>query len=165
MVLPRPALIAIVGGVLLLAVFALTRVTGQAEEKPASAPAPAPAAQAPEASESKPAAAQAEETAREASDGLPAAVERALARKRVFVLLFTQDGSDDKATRAAVDELDGVEVFKADIAKIGDYRRVISELGINQAPAVVIVDRQGQAQLFEGYTDAGSLAQQVEDAK
>jgi hypothetical protein len=160
MVLPRPALIAIVGGVLLLAVFAITRLGGQTEDEAAPA-APVPAAEAPAAGQPAPAAQQ----ATQASDGLPTAVERALARKRVFVLLFTQEGSDDKATSAAVDRLDGVQVFKADIEKIGDYRRVISELGINQAPAVVIVDAQGQARLVEGYVDTGSLAQQVEDAR
>jgi hypothetical protein len=100
-----------------------------------------------------------------AGEGLPAPVARALDRNQVFVLLFTQDGSDDEATSAAVKQLDGVKVFRADIADIGDYRRVVSEVGINQAPAVVIVDAEGRARLVEGYTDAGSLAQQVEDAR
>jgi hypothetical protein len=162
MVLPRPALIAILGGVLVLAVFAASRVAGQAEGETASDPAPAPAAQAPTPT---PPVQQASDPTKDAREGLPAAVERALARHQVFVLLFTQEGSDDDATRRSVGQLDGVRVFRAGIDKIGDYRRVVSELGIDQAPAVVIVGRDGQARLVEGYTDPGSLAQQVEDAK
>lgn len=159
MVLPRPALIAILGGVLVLAAFMVTRATGQAGDEP-TAPAPtseAPAAPAQSAQKPEP---------RAASNGLPAAIERALARKQTFVLLFTQKGgADDSATRAAVDALSGVAVLRADIGDIGEYRRVVEDLGIERAPAVVIVDRRGQARLVEGYTDAGSLAQQVEDAR
>lgn len=101
-----------------------------------------------------------------ASEGLPARVARALARKDVVVLLFTQNGgADDAATRAAVRALEDVTVVIDRIEDIGKYRRVVSALGINQAPAVVIVDREGKARLVEGYTDPGSLAQQVEDAR
>lgn len=159
MVLPRPALIAILGGVLVVAVFLVTRAAGPADEEAVPAPAPVAQTPAPAEPDAQPASAERE------SDGLPAAVERALAAKQVFVVLFTQEGSDDEATSAAVDQLDGVRVFRADIADIGDYRRVVSELGIDQAPAVVIVDGQGQARLVEGYVDAGSLSQQVEDAR
>lgn len=103
-----------------------------------------------------------------AGEGLPARVARGLARKDVVVLLFTQSGADDDATRDAVRKLRGLEdvtVVTDRIQDIGDYRRVVSELGIQQAPAVVIVDREGKARLVEGYTDPGSLAQQVEDAR
>lgn len=159
MVLPRPALIAILGGVLVLAVFLVTRAGGPAEDEAVPAPAPVAQTPAPAEPDAQPASAERER------DGLPAAVERALAAKQVFVMLFTQQGSDDEATSAAVDQLDGVRVFKADIADIGDYRRVVAELGIDQAPAVVIVDGQGKARLVEGYVDAGSLTQQIEDSR
>lgn len=104
-----------------------------------------------------------------AGEGLPAPVARGLARKDVVVILFSQSGaSDDAATRRSVRALRGlrgVTVVSDRIEDIGRYRRVVSDLGIDQAPAVVIVGRDGKGSVVEGYTDAGSLAQQVEDAR
>ena len=159
MVLSRPALIAILGGVLAIAAFALTRVAAPADDGAAAVPAPPASAQRADAGTERAAAPKRE-------DGLPAGIERALARKQPFVVVFTQaGGSDDAATRAAVSQLHGIQVFGADIRRIGDYRRVVSDLGIDQAPAVVIVGRDGKASVVQGYTDAGSLAQQVEDLR
>lgn len=165
MTLPRPALFAILGGVLILAVFALTRAVGQGGEEAGAAPAPAPAAEAPapapdEQLAARPAPAKPEES------GVPARLERAIEKGRVAVLAFTQDGgAEDDAVRVAVDSLRGVPVFIDDVADIADYRKVVGQLDVDRAPAVVIVRADGKAEVLEGYVDPGSLAQQVEDAR
>lgn len=100
--------------------------------------------------------------------GVPGPVARALARRQVIVLFFRQSAADDSATAAAVKGVrgtKGVAVFQAPIIKLAKYRGLVSELGIAQAPVVVIVDRAKQAQLIEGYVDPASLKQLVQDAR
>jgi cytoskeletal protein RodZ len=101
--------------------------------------------------------------------GVPAAVTKALADKRVVVLFFYQRGSaDDDATGKAVDSLrgrSGVKVFSAPITRLADFRGVTGGAGVSQAPAVVILGREGSARLIEGYVDSETLAQEVADAR
>lgn len=162
MTLPRPALFAIAGGVLILAVFMLMRVAAPGGEDAGAAPAPPPVAQAPAPTAEQPAARPAAKRER----GVPAGLERAIAKGRVAVLAFTQGGgADDKAVRSAVESLSGVPVFIDDVRNIAGYRKVVGQLDLDRAPAVVIVRGDGKAEVLEGYVDAGSLAQQVEDAR
>lgn len=101
--------------------------------------------------------------------GLPKGIANALARKRVIVLFFRQSGSaDDAAVAGAVNAqrgLKGVSVFTDNIRRLARYRAVVGALGISQAPAVVIVGRDGQARVVEGFVDGGSLRQQVVDTR
>lgn len=177
MVVPRPALIAIAGAALVMVAFVMTRVAGQAEEELIStAPPPTASAGAGERPPAKPNGGerasrpgQPATKRRTAEDGLPADVARALARKQVVVLFFAQrGGSDDAATRESVEalrRLSRVAVFTAKVSELPDYRRVVDQLGITQAPATVVVGRDGSAQVVEGYVDAGSLTQLVRDAR
>jgi len=102
-------------------------------------------------------------------EGVPAPVARALDKNRVIVLFFRQSGSaDDRAVAGAVNAQrgsKGVAVFSDNIRRLARYRAVTGPLGISQAPAVVIVGRNGEAQVVEGFVDEGSLTQQVVDAK
>ncbi len=85
-----------------------------------------------------------------------------------MVLFFRQPAADDAATAAAVASVrgtKGVSVFTARITELARYRRIVSGLGISQAPAVVIVDRNRKARLLEGFIDPGTLDQQVKDAQ
>jgi len=100
--------------------------------------------------------------------GVPAPVGRALRDRQVVVLFFGQGGADDAATADAVDavrDLKGVSVFTDSIARLARYRAVVSGLGVAQAPAVVIVGRNREALLVEGFVDAGTLEQLVVDAR
>jgi hypothetical protein len=45
------------------------------------------------------------------------------------------------------------------------YGRLLENLGVTQAPAIVIIGRSGKATLYEGYVDADSLVQVVADAR
>ena len=119
----------------------------------------------------KPDAAKAAERRREAAErrGMPLPVARALADRKIVVLFFGGAGStDDRETGRAVAALRGqrgVAVFADRIGRLGRYRAVVGELGISQAPAVVIVDRARSARVVEGYVDPATLAQDVADTR
>jgi hypothetical protein len=147
-----------------------------------SAAKPKAAAAKPEAPTSKPKAAaakaeparpvhRAQERAKHRSSGLDreAAVARAIGRGRTVVLFFFQrHASDDAATAAAVKAVRGtrgVAVFTDRINHLGRYGPLIGRVGVSQAPATVIVDSKRHARLIEGYVDAGTLAQEVADAR
>jgi len=100
--------------------------------------------------------------------GVPPKVAKALQKRRTVVLFFRQPAADDDATAAAVRSVRGtknVSVFTAPITKLARYRRVVSDLGVTQAPAVVIVGKDRKARLLEGYIDPVSLRQQVKDGR
>jgi hypothetical protein len=165
MALPRPLLLALVGVVVLAATFFATRViTGGAEEAAPEAPtatisaAPASPAPSPKAAAKKPA---------RDKDALPRKVAAALRQRKVMVFIFTQPGAaDDDATRWASRALNGrrVAVFRDRLSDIGKYKRIVSGVGIAQAPATVIVGRDRKARVLEGFTDRGTLRQAVRDA-
>lgn len=104
-----------------------------------------------------------------AKRGMPLAVARALDGRKIVVLLFRgSDSADDRAAGRAVAALRGqrgVAVFSDRIGQLGDYRAVVGDLGISQAPAVVIVDRGRTARVVQGYVDPATLSQDVADAR
>jgi hypothetical protein len=183
MAVPRPLLLALLGVLLLGATFFATRNAREATSDPAptaaqqSQPAPKPKSK-PHASKAsaqpKPAkesrSADKPKRARPASQSLskPAAVARAIARRRVVVLGFFQPGADDRASAAAVagvrDER-GVVVFVDRIANVGRYGPIVQSVGIEQAPAIVIVDSKRRARVIQGYVDSETLAQEVRDVR
>lgn len=103
-----------------------------------------------------------------ASVGIPVRVERALDARKQVVLFFYKPGSaDDRATARAVAAVRGpkVAVFTDPIGRLASYRKLIGQLGISQAPAVVIVAKDRTARVVEGYIDPATLAQDVADAR
>lgn len=170
----RPFVLALLGALLAAATLVSMRSAGeQAKADPAdSAPvvrAPAPKAGAAKTTPSNAAPPRTPAKAKPAADpGIPPKVKRALDAKRTVVLFFRQRGADDTATASAVASLRGmkrVSVFSDDISKLARYRRVIADLGVTQAPSVVIVDKDRTATLFEGFVDAGTLKQRARDAR
>jgi hypothetical protein len=187
MAVPRPVLIALLGLAMLVAVFMATRnsqsesVTPpvnppQAATPRKSAPAPTDKGNRPEARRTTaekpqpPQAKPAERKPKPADDVPPQvrAAAEALAKNQVVVFFFTKPGAaDDTGARVAVRSLEGmkrVEVFKADIAEVGAYRPMLSQLEISQVPAMAIVRPGRQAVLLQGFVDAGTLRQHVADA-
>jgi hypothetical protein len=143
----------------------------QSQQQPASAAKPKPKAKAAQ-SAAKPAKAAHHAATRHGrrSSGLakPAAVSRAIAKRRVVVLAFFQPGADDHATAAAVAGVRGergVAVFTDRIGNVGHYGPIVEAVGIDQAPAVVIVDSHRRARLIQGYVDPETLAQEVRDVR
>jgi hypothetical protein len=174
--LPRPAIIAAVG-VLVLAITFLVTKPG---DNSASVATPTPAATSSTATTATTStgttttAAQPvtpKEPAVVAGPGLPRDVARALNSNKVVVLFFYEPAaSDDQATRAAVRAVQSaggagrVALFQDVVARISDYRRVVGSLGISQSPAMVVIDRNRTAQLLQGYLDSGTIKQTVRDA-
>jgi hypothetical protein len=191
MPLSRPVLLALVGAIVAVAGFFATQ--GAREQASVSDPVPAvpadkpakPAAKAAKAAADpakpaadpaaakpspKPATPVKSKPARAATPaGLPAHVARALRAKDVTVIFFRQAGGvDDAATAKAVAAQrgrKGVAVFSADIKDLNRYRAVVADLGLSQAPAVVILGKGGTARVLEGYIDPQTLAQEVADSR
>jgi hypothetical protein len=174
--LPRPALVAAFG----VLVLAITFLVTKAGDDVGSVAAPVPTVTSSTATgtstttktgttskAAKPAKPQQPNVA--AGSGLPSDVARALNANKVVVLFFYEPAaSDDQATRAAVRAVrkagGGVSLFQDTVSRISDYRRVIGTLGISQSPAMVVIDRNRKAQLLEGYLDSGTIRQTVRDA-
>jgi hypothetical protein len=95
---------------------------------------------------------------------------RAVADNRKVVIFFQNPkGIDDRAVARSVRSLDrrtkSVVVLTDDVQNSDRYGSMVEDLGVNQAPAIVVIGRSGQASLIEGYTDAESLVQVVADAR
>jgi hypothetical protein len=92
-----------------------------------------------------------------------------VARGRKVAIFFANPrGLDDQAVRAAVRGLDratnGVVVLTDHVGNVDEYGSMVEDLGVNQTPAVVVIDTRGSARLIEGYVDPESLVQVVADA-
>lgn len=186
MPISRPILIALVAAVVAAVGFYATQGSrggsdGSAEvavTPPAPAPAPAPETEAPARS------AKAETTGtkadnpveraersrkrREAAAGVPLPVQRALDDRKLVILFFYKPGSaDDQATARGVAALRGprVAVFSNPVGRLAKYRGLVGQLGISQAPAVVIIRKDRTARVVEGYIDPATLAQDVADSR
>ena len=96
--------------------------------------------------------------------------ERAVADNRKVVIFFENPkGFDDKAVSRSVRTLDrrtkSVVVLTDDVRNADRYESKLEDLGVNQAPAIVVIGRSGKASLIEGYIDAELLVQVVADAR
>ena len=52
-----------------------------------------------------------------------------------------------------------------DVRNTKRYGKLVEDVGVSQAPAVVIVDRDGKAHLIEGFVDRETLLQELSDAR
>jgi hypothetical protein len=96
--------------------------------------------------------------------------ERAVAdNKKVVIFFENPKGFDDRAVARSVNALDrrtkSVVVLTDDVRNTDRYESLLEDLGVNQAPAIVVIGRSGKASLIEGYIDADSLVQVVADAR
>ena len=173
--LPRPAIIAALGALILAVTFVVTH----GKDTGTSSPAPSTASNSSStASTTTTATSTTSTTAKPAkpaqpkvtaSQGLPSGVAQALDSGKVVVLFFYEPAAaDDQATKAAVRAVrragGGVRLFSDTVAHISNYSRVVGSLGVSQSPAMVVIDKNRKARLFEGYLDAGTIRQSVRDA-
>jgi hypothetical protein len=96
--------------------------------------------------------------------------ERAVADNKKVVIFFENPRAlDDRAVADSVRSLDrrtkNVVVLSDDLRNVDHYGKLLQNLGVTQAPAIVVIGRSGKAQLVEGYVDAPSLVQVVADAR
>jgi hypothetical protein len=182
MALPRPVLFAVLGLAMLVALFLATRNGAQNESvtPPSTAAKPSPATKAPaDKPASKPATRQAAPQPKavtpkkpQLADDVPPKVREAaaaLGKDQVVVFFFSKPGAaDDTGARVAVASLDGmkgVKVIKAGIEEVGAFRPMLAQLEISQVPATAIVRPGRRAVLLQGFVDAGTLRQNVADAR
>jgi hypothetical protein len=88
--------------------------------------------------------------------------------KKVVILFQNPDGLDDRAMRGVMRQLDArtrAVVLTDDVDAVDRYGSMVEDLGVSQTPAVVLIDRRGEARLIEGYVDTDTLAQAVADAR
>jgi hypothetical protein len=88
--------------------------------------------------------------------------------KKVVLLFQNPDGLDDRAMRGVMRQLDArtrAVVLTDHVEAVDRYGSMVEDLGVSQTPAVVLIDRTGQARLIEGYVDTDTLAQAVADAR
>jgi hypothetical protein len=88
--------------------------------------------------------------------------------KKVVILFHNPDGLDDRAMQRVVRELDArtrAVVVSDHVDAVDRYGKMVEDLGVSQTPAVVLIDRTGEARLIEGYVDTDTLAQAVADAR
>jgi hypothetical protein len=96
--------------------------------------------------------------------------ERAVADHKKVVIFFENPRAlDDKAVADSVKSLDrktkNVVVLSDDLRNVDNYGKLLENLGVTQAPAIVVIGRSGKAELVEGYIDGPSLVQVVADAR
>jgi hypothetical protein len=89
--------------------------------------------------------------------------------KPVVVFFRNPRSLDDEATAESVKYLKShtkkLAVFSDDVENTKSYGRLVENLGVTQAPAIVFINRRGTASLVEGYVDGPSLAQVIADAR
>lgn len=170
--LPRPAIIAALGVIVLAVTFLVTKAGdngGSVATPPPAATTTATSSTSTGTTTTAATTAKPKQPTVAAGSGLPSGVARALNANEVVVLFFYDPAaSDDQATRAAIRAVHSaggrVALFQDTVAHISRYRRVVGSLGISQSPAMVVIDRNRQAQLLQGYLDSGTIRQTVRDA-
>ena len=97
----------------------------------------------------------------------PAEVKRAIGRHQIVLLFFRQRGADDDAVARSVNSergRQGVSVFTLPVGQAPKYGKV-GGANVTRAPSIVLIGRDGEPRLFEGFIDAATLAQAVTDLR
>ena len=142
-----------------------TKAHGGVVDKAAPAPKTATKPGAATATEPAPAA---EEDAAETA-GLPTDVAKAIADKKVLVMLFWNPGAaDDRMVRRELRGIDrhkgDVKVHVANVEDIARYAPITRGVNVEQSPSVVVVGSDLKADLLTGWADAETIDQYVSDA-
>lgn len=101
--------------------------------------------------------------------GLPKVVARAVADKKVLVMLFwNPKAADDRAVRRELKAIDrhkgNVKVHVASLKDVSRYSPITRGVNLEQSPTVVVVDRHRTADALVGYHDRFAIDQAVSDA-
>ncbi|MEA2293118.1 MAG: hypothetical protein QOE86_757 [Solirubrobacteraceae bacterium] len=116
-----------------------------------------------------PAGAAAAKSSQAGTPSLPLDVAKAMADKKVLVMLFwNPKGADDRAVRQALRGVGShhgaVAVHVAKVADIARYAMITRGVDVQQSPSVVVVDRKLRGDLLTGYVDRETIDQAVSDA-
>jgi hypothetical protein len=153
-------------------VAANARHGDESQQAPSStgAAAKAPSSKAAAGTAGTPSTGAATKVADVAGTGLPISVAKAVAARKVLVLLFwNPKAADDRAVRREMRSVGSrhrkdVVVHIANVKDIARYAPVTRGANVEQSPSVVVVNRNRQATLLEGYSDRETIRQAVYDA-
>jgi hypothetical protein len=100
---------------------------------------------------------------------LPKDVRKAVKDRKVLVLLFYNNRSDDdKAVRRELRQVDhyGKQVFVDAhwIKSVAKYQAITRGVNVDQSPTIVVADANLKAETLVGYVDHGTINQAVVDA-
>lgn len=100
---------------------------------------------------------------------LPKDVRNAVAKRKVLVLLFYNNRSDDdRAVRRELGKVDryGNQVFVDAhwIKSVARYQAITRGVNVDQSPTIVVADANLKAETLVGYVDAETIDQAVVDA-
>jgi hypothetical protein len=102
--------------------------------------------------------------------GLPLPVAKAVAEHKIIVLLFwNPKAADDRMVRRELRSVGSrhrkdVVVHIADVKNIARYAPVTRGANVEQSPSVLVIGRDRQATVLEGYSDRETIRQAVYDA-
>jgi len=169
MALPRPTLLAIAGAMLSLLSFTAMRTIGTESAGDLSLPDIAAQGVVGGSSDAPQKDAKPAPPPEPRVEDVPRAVSDALAGGKVVVVLFAEKhAADDAATSRHFSTLsqlgNDVQTFRAGIADVGRYAGIVADLGVTQAPSIVIVRPDLRAvPPIEGYVESQYLLQRVKD--
>ena len=87
------------------------------------------------------------------------------AKKTVVVLFWNKNGVDDRSVKKSVDRLSrrggDVAKFTDTVKNLSRYTRITSAASVTTTPALVVVNRRGQAEVLTGYNDYQTINQFV----
>jgi hypothetical protein len=106
---------------------------------------------------------------KQALNALPKGVRGAVKNRKVVVLLFYSNRSDDdKAVRRELSKVDrfGGQVFVDAhwIKNVAQYQAITRGVDLEQSPTIVVADRNLKAESLVGFVDAETIQQSVVDA-
>jgi hypothetical protein len=102
--------------------------------------------------------------------GLPLPVAKAVASNKIVVLLFwNPKAADDRAVRREMRAVGSrhrkdVYVHVANVKQISRYAPITRGANVDQSPSVLVVGRDRQVTLLEGYSDRQAIQQAIFDA-
>jgi hypothetical protein len=104
-----------------------------------------------------------------AAGGLPLRVLRAIADRKVVVLLFWKPkAAEDRAVRKALTGVDRhkgkVLAHATHVKRIAAYGQITRGADVEQSPTIVVVDRNRKVETLVGFVDRTTIDQAVTDA-
>jgi hypothetical protein len=173
---PRPVLLALIGVVAVAGLFVVSR-RGQDGGSPAPSQTSQPSnpsASTPEAPAQRnvpgdKSAAPSPDRGEPGSTGLPSRVAKALDAKQTVVILFwNKKAIEDRSVKKSVDRLSRrngrVAKFTDTVKNLSRYTRITTAASVTHTPALVIVNKRGQAEVLNGYYDFQTINQFVSNA-
>ena len=175
--LPRPVLLAIVGVVLFGGVFMFTRRRSDTAEHPgalrAAQPAPAATTPAQPGTATTPgqtagtgAVGQGRQLRRRPGPARAGAEGARRARRSSWSCSGTRKAVDDRSVKSSVDRplaprRQGRGRSPTGVKNLSRYTRITAAASVTQTPSLVIVNREGQAEVLTGYHDYQTIGQYV----